>query len=287
MGDFLYICFMERNDVILYLHLRKDNGKIFYVGIGVNNRPYLKGKNMRSYKWHEVVKDSCGFNVKILMSGLTWKRACELEVIMIKFYGREDTVGGPLVNLTDGGDGVLGRVVPERTRKSIKEKQKKTYDEYIAQVEEKWGFNLAINRELFEKEYENNRSKITCECVKHGIFVRKSYDIIAKHPRGCYDCMKIKHRKAMSEYERTPEYRNWMSKSRKGIDKQTKEYKEKLSKEMTGSGNRSAKLTEKEVIEIRKKYIPRVYTVQVLAKEYKVSKSTISGIVNNMTWSHI
>lgn len=44
---------------------------------------------------------------------------------------------------------------------------------------------------------------------------------------------------------------------------------------------------EKEVLEIRKKYEPRIYTMPMLAKEYKVSKSCIQGILERTSWKHI
>jgi HNH endonuclease len=46
----------------------------------------------------------------------------------------------------------------------------------------------------------------------------------------------------------------------------------------------AAKLTQEKVIEIRKKYIPRVYSTTMLAKEYNVSQHTIFSIINNKTW---
>jgi len=54
-----------------------------------------------------------------------------------------------------------------------------------------------------------------------------------------------------------------------------------------GADRYNAKLGEKEVLEIRKKYKPRIYTMPMLAKEYKVSKSCIQGIVERTRWKHI
>jgi hypothetical protein len=47
------------------------------------------------------------------------------------------------------------------------------------------------------------------------------------------------------------------------------------------------KLTEKQVLEIRVKYIPRVYTQQRLADEYGVHQTVIGFIVRGQTWKHI
>ena len=46
-------------------------------------------------------------------------------------------------------------------------------------------------------------------------------------------------------------------------------------------------LTEREVNEIRSKYIPRIYSQYKLAKEYGVDRSTISDILAYRIWKHI
>lgn len=47
------------------------------------------------------------------------------------------------------------------------------------------------------------------------------------------------------------------------------------------------KLTDREIEEIRQKYIPRVITQQSLADEYGVTQGMIGHIVNNRNWRHI
>ncbi len=49
----------------------------------------------------------------------------------------------------------------------------------------------------------------------------------------------------------------------------------------------NSKLTEKQVLEIRKKYKPWKYTLSMLATEYKVCFQLISLIVNYKIWKHI
>lgn len=46
-------------------------------------------------------------------------------------------------------------------------------------------------------------------------------------------------------------------------------------------------LIEEQVMEIRKKYIPKIYTSYRLAEEYGVSRVTINDLINRKTWSHI
>ena len=49
----------------------------------------------------------------------------------------------------------------------------------------------------------------------------------------------------------------------------------------------NSKLTEKQVLEIRAKYIPKKYTQQNLANEYGVTRSTVQEIISNKIWRHI
>jgi len=56
---------------------------------------------------------------------------------------------------------------------------------------------------------------------------------------------------------------------------------------LKGEKHNSSKLTEKQVIEIRKKYIPIKYSTRKLAKEYNVHQMTIQHIINNKTWNHL
>jgi len=54
-----------------------------------------------------------------------------------------------------------------------------------------------------------------------------------------------------------------------------------------GENHGRSKLTEKQILEIKNKYIFRKNTHKMLAKEYGVCKSTILLILNNKIWKHI
>jgi hypothetical protein len=279
---------MSKN-VYLYLHTRKDNGIIFYVGIGVDNRPNEFGKGQRNERWYEVYQEAGGCDVTILYDDLTWGRACELEIMMISFYGREITNEGFLVNITKGGDGTLGRKKPQDEIDRIVDKQKKTYDEFVSQVEELWGFDLQVDREIFNREYYNQKSKITLECTHHGVFQRRASDIVSKRKSGCPDCMKIRKSNAMKSYVRTEEYRRKSSESKKGINKQTKEYIERLKVDMIGSNNHFAKLSDDDVrfIRMNHKVRDKDFSVTSLAKRFGVSKGTIHSVISGKTYSNL
>ena len=54
-----------------------------------------------------------------------------------------------------------------------------------------------------------------------------------------------------------------------------------------GEEHIKAKLTEEQVREIRRKYVPKKYSYQRLGEEYGVGKTTIREIVQRKIWTHI
>jgi len=105
----------------IYIHKRKTDNVIFYVGIG--NTVRSKVKTGRSQFWRNEVSKH-GYTVEILSKNLTWENAQESEIRLIKLYGRRDLGLGTLVNLTDGGDGAPGVIPSKETRNKISESMK-------------------------------------------------------------------------------------------------------------------------------------------------------------------
>lgn len=98
----------------VYRHIRLDKNEPFYIGIGkVKKRAYSK-QNRNKY-WQNI-SNITEYDVEIIMDELTWEEACEKEKEFIKLYGRFQN-GGTLCNMTDGGEGTLGVIVSEETRK--------------------------------------------------------------------------------------------------------------------------------------------------------------------------
>jgi len=54
-----------------------------------------------------------------------------------------------------------------------------------------------------------------------------------------------------------------------------------------GIHNINAKLVDEKVREIRNKYVPYIYTLQMLADEYNVSKRLIYMVISNKIWKHV
>lgn len=63
--------------------------------------------------------------------------------------------------------------------------------------------------------------------------------------------------------------------------------KNKICPQFQGENSGSSKLIEEQVLEIRDKYKPRIYTRKKLATEYSVSEHTIKDILARRTWKHI
>ena len=63
--------------------------------------------------------------------------------------------------------------------------------------------------------------------------------------------------------------------------------RDKKERGADGEKNGKHKLTEKQVSEIREKYVPRKCTLKMLAEEYGVNYTAIRAIVKYVSWKHI
>jgi hypothetical protein len=102
-------------DSVVYAHYRADDGLMFYVGIGMDYRPYQGGNERNAYWCNTASKH--GLRVEVLLSDLTWSEACAVEVEMIAAF--RSGVGqqwARLTNLTDGGEGTKGYKFTEEQR---------------------------------------------------------------------------------------------------------------------------------------------------------------------------
>ena len=93
-----------KNNKVVYIHRKKSDDTIFYVGMGNPNRPKSKE---RSVVWKRTVKKN-GYYIEVLFEGLSSEEAFDIEMYLISKFGRRDKGLGSLVNLTDGGEGANG-----------------------------------------------------------------------------------------------------------------------------------------------------------------------------------
>jgi hypothetical protein len=188
----------------VYRHIRLDKNEPFYIGIGSDeNYNRAKTNTRRNKHWINISK--FGYEVDILFNELSWDEACEKEKEFIALYGREDLGKGSLCNLTNGGDGVLGRKFKHSEESKLKmSKSRKGVRPYIATKE--------------------TLLKISESAKKRGISKEQLQRMVdAKRKVGWTG-----HRKGIAHSEET---RKKMSQSRKGI-KKSEEWIKKRSETM-------------------------------------------------------
>lgn len=99
---------VKPSDCYVYLHFRMDDELCFHVGKGSKSRGWDTWS--RSSWWIRVAQKH-GCRVEIYKSGMSEVCSLTLEKILIAKYR---ALGHPLTNLTDGGEGVVGCVMPFR-----------------------------------------------------------------------------------------------------------------------------------------------------------------------------
>lgn len=109
----------------VYRHIRLDKNEPFYIGIG-SDLQYKRAyqiKTRRNHIWHKIASKT-EIEIEILFDDLTYEKAIAKEIEFIALYGRINKGNGILCNLTDGGEGTLGLVVSEETKKKNSERFK-------------------------------------------------------------------------------------------------------------------------------------------------------------------
>ena len=115
---------LKENNCYVYRHIRNDTDEVFYIGIGVT--PLFKraySKHNRNNYWKNIVKFT-DYTVEILIENVSWLTACEKEIEFITLYGRKDLKLGTLVNMTNGGEGTIGYIPSDATKKKQRERMK-------------------------------------------------------------------------------------------------------------------------------------------------------------------
>ncbi|MFH6944635.1 NUMOD3 domain-containing DNA-binding protein [Flavobacterium sp. FlaQc-50] len=102
----------------VYRHIRLDKNEPFYIGIGSDNS-YTRAntKHERNNIWHKIVSKT-DYLVEIVFEHNDYEVIKEKEIELILLYGRINLSTGSLSNLTNGGDGMLGFIPSEESRKN-------------------------------------------------------------------------------------------------------------------------------------------------------------------------
>jgi hypothetical protein len=138
---------------IVYQHRRSDTNEVFYIGIGKTKNRAYKLNNRNKYWIH--IADKVGWDVDILFEGVTWEDACIIEKGLISDIGRKDLGLGPLVNMTDGGDGQLNPNKETRTKISKAHKGRKFTEDHINNL------SKARKGNKYKPHSENTKKKMS------------------------------------------------------------------------------------------------------------------------------
>jgi hypothetical protein len=175
----------------VYRHIRLDTNQPFYIGISKRDdigysRAYNRHPKHRSEYWMKVANKT-EIEVEILFEGLSYEAAKEKEIEFIALYGRASD-GGLLVNLTKGGDGVLGFKNPklsERNRSGNWKGRKHTEETKLAMSQRNLGkkrsdqdrYKISIGKKGKCNGTKNSNYKGPISVFQHGELIG-TYDLI-------------------------------------------------------------------------------------------------------------
>lgn len=103
----------------VYLHIRVSDDLVFYVGKGQDKRGWASYPRDRSPHWRNVANKH-GCRIEVCQDGMSEDDAHTLEMILIARLRHE---GHPLVNQTDGGEGMSGLSPSVDTRLKLRDAQ--------------------------------------------------------------------------------------------------------------------------------------------------------------------
>jgi len=239
---------------IVYQHIRKDTNEVFYIGIG-KTIARSKSKVGRNNYWYHIV-DKVSYEIEIIHNNISWEEACELEKFYIKKYGRKDLGLGLLVNMTDGGEGVVNKIVTDETRKKLSK--------------------LRIGKPAPNKgvpQTLEHREKTSKTRIERGVAKGEKNPMYGKKGSLCphYGKKRPEHSLAL-----------------KGKPK-PEGFSEKCRLNKQGEKNILSKLKDEDVRYIRLVYkkADKEYGATPLSIKYAVSISLITDIVNYKRWKHI
>ena len=191
---------------IYYVYcLYRPTNEPVYIGKGHGERWLAKRTMVKNPHLARIAQAAGGtLRSEKLMENLTEQEALAAEVALIKKIGR-DIHGGPLVNLTDGGDGTSGRICSDETRTKMSKALK----------------GMRIPQEAIERAKKTREARLTPERrAKYASFKGRKHTAETK----------AKMSAAYRPRPWTPEQSSYASSSRKGKpQKRTPEHAANLS----------------------------------------------------------
>jgi hypothetical protein len=141
----------------------------FYIGLGkidshVKQASYNKEKSFKDNVILKILKENQEPIRYKLYENITLYSAKRLEKCLIKLIGRKDLIKGPLVNLTDGGDGCQNSIVSKENREKARLRAIELWDKGIFKPQ------YGTSNPFFNKHHTEE----TIQKIKKSIFNGKS-----------------------------------------------------------------------------------------------------------------
>ena len=142
-----------------------SSGRLFYIGKGSGKRAY--SHRYRNAYWYHVVAKYGNPEIKIIANWATAEEAYANEIELIAQY---KAAGEKLCNLSDGGEGSTGFIMPIEAKKKISlsllgNKRAVGYKQSIEQRDENRSYQLGNNRAIGNHHTEQHKQKISALLV--------------------------------------------------------------------------------------------------------------------------
>jgi hypothetical protein len=197
------------NKFYVYILYNSITNEPFYVGKGIGNRVnihFINSKNPKTHLHRRIAKlTQENIRVEQIFCENEYE-ALGKEVYLISKFGRQDLNLGPLLNLTNGGEGIYGYKHTKEAREKISEANRNSSIE----TRQKISNALKGRKRIFSEQHKHNIAKSRIG-QKNSEESKKSLSA------------KMKGRKF------TDQQRKNMSEARKGI-KFSEEHKQNISK---------------------------------------------------------
>jgi len=162
------------NMAYVYRHIRLDKNEPFYIGIGTDkNFTRAKEKTRRNQIWNKIVSKT-QYEIEILFENIDINEAKRKEIEFISLYGRKNLGTGILANMTNGGEGTLGRIF-----KHSKETRDKISQFKIGKISPRKGVKLS--EETKSKMSQSKKGKSWDEIYGKEYAEIKRNKLINKH----------------------------------------------------------------------------------------------------------